>query len=443
MKAMAETIQNVQPGKIPISKGPLNFTHVLLVGAGLIFIGVAGLYHPALLEKLDPIPSVPEVLGKIATARVSLLAVGLALLLIHKGIRRTPALNRWARKTMVTNFLLSFLVVAAPITMLELSLKPFARSDATTIFIRDETLGWRLQPGAESTWGGVPVKINGKGLRGPELPYKKPEGATRILYLGDSVTFGFMLPRHEETFPYQVETLLEQQHNDPIETINAGVGGYSPWQEYRYFAQEGIKYDPDLVVVSFVLNDVTEKFELIQYGGYWEGFQITHTRFSAFDDWASHSSLLYFLKQLGIYLHSRQEVRQKAIVQQTLEVEMLARQPDHPDVQAAWAITLDNLEDIVVLAQDQDIPVILVSFPFAFQFEDVEGLSAPQQRLAQFAHDHDLPVLNLLPLLNEQLAAEGLSPEAYFLDEDHLTAWGGEVVAEMIVEFLQREGLAE
>ena len=420
----------------------LNFFYILLLGSGLLFLAATLFYNVAWLSLLDTRPPAYKVSDRIKATQLNFVFIGLGLVLGAELARRIPKLAGWTQKPFLTNSLLSILTFVLPIIFLELAFKPFASREATTIFLRDDELGWRLRPQAEGSWGGVVVKINGKGLRGPELPYAKPADRFRILYLGDSVTFGFRLARDEQTFPYQVEAILEERLKQEIETVNAGVGGYSPWQEYGYFAREGLKYDPDLVVVSFVLNDVTEKFELLRYGGTWEGYQVTHTVFSEFDRWASKSSLLYFIKLAGTRLRSSQTVRQGAIIREKLEVEMLARQPAHPDAQTAWRITLDNLGKIFTLAREHDIPVLLVIFPFTFQFADPEALSAPQMTLRQYAQAQDIPVLDLLPPLAQRMTAAGLTPAAYFLDEDHLSPGGSEVVAGIMVDFMQQENEA-
>ena len=56
-----------------------------------------------------------------------------------------------------------------------------------------------------------------------------------------------------------------------------------------FLRKEGIKYDPDLVVLSFVLNDVTEKFGLIRFGGSRLGFQLEHSILTL-TDWLSYKS---------------------------------------------------------------------------------------------------------------------------------------------------------
>ena len=126
----------------------------------------------------------------------------------------------------------------------------------STLFVRDPELGWRLRAFAHDMWDGVPVTVNAKGLRGPELDYARRPGTARVLYLGDSVTVGYGLASHVESYPYLTAERLQRMGGGPIETVNGAVNGYSTWQEVGWLEREGIRYQPDLVVLGFVLNDV-------------------------------------------------------------------------------------------------------------------------------------------------------------------------------------------
>ena len=110
----------------------------------------------------------------------------------------------------------------------------------------DKDLGWALQPGAcavsDRTGRRIEYKINSKGLRDNETPYKKPEGVYRIVLLGCSRTFGFGNPIEEH-----FSTLLEN-YFDHVEVINMGVSGYGIDQYYLSLEKEGFKYEPDLVI---------------------------------------------------------------------------------------------------------------------------------------------------------------------------------------------------
>jgi len=425
-----------------------NIARYLLLGSGIIFILSAVLYNEFLLALFDRNPPLEKAtVEKLRLTQIYFLLSSVALISLSEGVRRISLLKSFVQKTLVTNMLLATLSVILPLFILEFSLRPFvkinprAELNTTTIFVKDHELGWRLNPNAEGEWGGVVVKINGKGLRGPELDYTKPSNVERILYLGDSVTFGFKLESYEQAFPYLVEVVLEDRLGYEIETINAGVSGYAPWQEYIYLSKEGIKYEPDLVVVSFVLNDVTEKFGLIQFGGLGEGSQLERTAMTASDEFFSKTGIGYFTRKISARIRFGTDIQPGAQQKEVLDVESLAYYPYRPDVQRAWKITLEELGKIFDLCLERDFSVILVLFPYTFQFDNIDTLSTPQMVVSQYAFDNGIPVIDLLPILSEKVEDQGAKPEDYFLDVDHLSPVGHEIVSEIIADFIQKERL--
>src|SRR4051812_31548703 len=69
-------------------------------------------------------------------------------------------------------------------------------------------LKWRVpdprghvhRPSARATLMGVPVSLNSGGLRGPEIPLRKPDGEFRVLVIGDSFTLGWGV-EESKTYP--------------------------------------------------------------------------------------------------------------------------------------------------------------------------------------------------------------------------------------------------
>ncbi len=114
------------------------------------------------------------------------------------------------------------------------------------------SMRYELVPGATGRVGGVDATINAQGYRGSEgRPGKSP--GYRIILLGDSVTFGMGLPL-EDTFAFQLQQLLRQESQN-MEVLNFGVIGYDIIQEVAHLEVQGLAYFPNLVVVSYVLND--------------------------------------------------------------------------------------------------------------------------------------------------------------------------------------------
>ena len=131
--------------------------------------------------------------------------------------------------------------------------------DYATVIENDPELFWRLAPNRtlpQNAWPLRGVISNGQGLREDhEIPFEKPPGELRVLFLGDSCTFGYGL-LHHEGFVYQVEAKLRSEFPQVrLECINAGVPGYTLFQGVRFLETRGFRYHPDLIVLNFGWND--------------------------------------------------------------------------------------------------------------------------------------------------------------------------------------------
>ncbi|NNL67793.1 MAG: hypothetical protein HKP30_16210, partial [Myxococcales bacterium] len=103
----------------------------------------------------------------------------------------------------------------------------------------------------------VGFEINAKGLRDPrDFPYEKPPGTFRIVSLGDSFTMGYEV-EVEETFSQVLESRLRAAGRR-VEVLNAGVSGYSNAEALLYLERELLRYQPDVVMLSFFGNDLVD-----------------------------------------------------------------------------------------------------------------------------------------------------------------------------------------
>jgi len=95
---------------------------------------------------------------------------------------------------------------------------------------------------------------NSRGFRhARETKIPKPRGRTRIVALGDSVTWGVGVDERHN-FCGLLEAGLAK-HGDH-DVVNAGVIGYSAWQEWRFFEQRVLPLEPDIVLINLCENDV-------------------------------------------------------------------------------------------------------------------------------------------------------------------------------------------
>lgn len=97
--------------------------------------------------------------------------------------------------------------------------------------------------------------INAHGLRGPDFSDRKPTGTFRILGVGDSFTFGAGV-REEDTFLQRLQQALATADGTRrYEVINCGVASYNTSDEALYLEKRWMAFDPDLVLLTFVIND--------------------------------------------------------------------------------------------------------------------------------------------------------------------------------------------
>ena len=124
-------------------------------------------------------------------------------------------------------------------------------------FLSDATRGQRLAAGYDGWFAGVPVHINNLELRDTrEYDLAKKPNTFRILVLGDSVTFGH---GSVHAYPELLEARLKTWRPDvDWQVWNAGVPGYNTSQELAHLLEVGRAFQPDLVIVGFFENDLTD-----------------------------------------------------------------------------------------------------------------------------------------------------------------------------------------
>lgn len=141
------------------------------------------------------------------------------------------------------------------------SLPILALNDAE-ILVEYTQRGRRLIPGARVliknhriSGRDIVMEINSRGFRDEEIGASKGQDELRILVLGDSITWGSYLAA-EEVYVERIEEELRRALKDRrVEVINAGVGDIGLKEEISILEERGLALEPDLVIVSFYLND--------------------------------------------------------------------------------------------------------------------------------------------------------------------------------------------
>jgi lysophospholipase L1-like esterase len=102
---------------------------------------------------------------------------------------------------------------------------------------------------------GARCGANSLGFMDVERSFDKPANTFRIVLIGDSVAQGQGVPRRSR-FGNRLEMQLNARSSETnYEVINLARTGYSTSQELLIFEDHGLRFKPDLVIWSYVLND--------------------------------------------------------------------------------------------------------------------------------------------------------------------------------------------
>jgi hypothetical protein len=243
-----------------------------------------------------------------------------------------------------------------------------------------------MKPGSHYEWQSISVDINSHGLRGPETTYAKPAGTFRILNLGDSVAMGWGV-REEDTYGRRLESLLNEQSRggQRFEVINAGVPGWNVENELAYLQAEGLKYQPDLILLDLTLvNDIKGESALL-----------ADNQPAAIKWLRSNTYFWPFLTVQFRWLQARSQGRAR------IDVLDPPTNPDKyfpPDPKAEqWNEFWGQVTAIKQVAAQKHIPVVLILFPLEYQVLDESYPTLPQEILMAKAKEAGIPALDPLP----------------------------------------------
>ncbi|HEV3339128.1 MAG TPA: GDSL-type esterase/lipase family protein [Pirellulales bacterium] len=114
--------------------------------------------------------------------------------------------------------------------------------------------GHDLTPGFRLKSSVYQISINSLGLRGPEITRSKPEGVRRIVLVGESSAFGYLVSDGQEAARLLEKELRERGHN--VEVANGAVPGYNLFQSVVRFREVLAPLEPDLVIAYLGWNDL-------------------------------------------------------------------------------------------------------------------------------------------------------------------------------------------
>ena len=260
------------------------------------------------------------------------------------------------------------------------------------------------------------VSSNADGLRSAAAVRAKEDDVLRIMTLGCSTTFGWGVD-DSESYPAQLQTLIDAKGSGQVEVINGGQPGYTSFQG-RWLWDEVLQhYSPDVVLIGYVVQDA---------------------RKAAYSD--KSQAILQkdnrFLKDHVLY-NSRVYLALRSVLG-TVQIE--AKERPQNGRGGIYRVPpqdfVDNIRALVSRVQALGATPVLFGFPL-----EREGYTETHRTiLAAAAKELEIPYLDLQGKMEQASRHKQL----YFAnDRGHANAAGNAQIAAWVFDFLMEQSLMQ
>ena len=299
---------------------------------------------------------------------------------------------------------------------------------------RDRTLLWRPSPSKGR---------NDLGLRNREVLPKK-DGIYRILFLGDSLVWSGETSSgklYTEVIEHRLNTYSKDRSRS-YEVINAGIPGYTTYQELEFLKIYGLDMKPDLVILGFVFNDLYYKY--------------LHrpTKDKILDIEPTKHLNHFYANTFPINMFTRSYLAHTVVWKGEILFKQAIQKPVFPferrgDFYLAWKdYGWIHIRELIgkmqKLLSDKGVSFLVVVFPLSDQVNELyrsvhsQYVLYPQSMIRNICADYEIPLVDL----TDSLYMNG--GIILYQDYLHLNVKGNDVVADEIEEYLIDEiGLTE
>jgi hypothetical protein len=241
----------------------------------------------------------------------------------------------------------------------------------------------------------APYVRNADRLRDRDYPSPKPPGRTRVLFLGDSFTFGMGVPDVDSTFVEIIERELNRgrPEGSEIDVLNGGLPGSLPRKWLKLYERIEDSFDPDLVIMVFFLRDGTrlsargfffpplrERVVARNEASWWYRHSFVYRKIRDRHDWGEVSAQ-YTDLFLQAYFGDEQETR-------------------------LWRVAQEDMLEIRRRAEERSAGVGFVVFPILADLTDRYPFRSICDEVESFGRENELPTVSLLPVFEGEHAPD-------------------------------------
>lgn len=304
------------------------------------------------------------------------------------------------------SFLLSFLVAESFCRLLFGKRLVMHYEKSGLYYFEPNQHGWYLL-------GYPPAKINNIGARGDNLDVKNMRERGKVVFLGDSVTFGWLLADNE-TIPH---IFGEAMNLGPQEVVNLANGGFGiDHMKEMYLYHQNLFAKGDKIIVILMKFDLFNR-PLEPYKGNLlkEAFWKVRS-YSSFISWS-----YVVLKNMGLHLKHAYEKASHSPDESSSE------QSGGPMTLASFERTLSELSGLV---KRNDQKMILVFYEYEKSaYSDLAG---------RYCNKHNFHCITDVWRYAKDLKERGNA--IYLGDHVHPTAVMNQAVGKAIAQFVKQKG---
>ena len=295
-----------------------------------------------------------------------------------------------------------------------------------TLLILCATLEWTarivmpMPKEIDKAWVKRFIHYNNDGFRDRDYSFKKPRGVFRILTLGDSQTFGHGIEHLEDTFPKKLEFLLNNGLNrHRFEVINFARPNWNADSHLRYFFKKGLRYQPDLIILTHYHNDVPTP-----------AFFDCNSK-----DWKPDLARLPFLARIeSLFIYKFLRFRLNRLL------EVAGQKPTYEECRKriyesrGWNMEEMYLDTFVHTARLKRIHFMMAILPVLFKLEEDYPFNFAHKKLSNYCRRRNLECLDLyLGGFEGKKTTELIVSES----DRHLNSTGANLTARLIYDRLR------
>jgi lysophospholipase L1-like esterase len=231
----------------------------------------------------------------------------------------------------------------------------------------------------------IEARINEQGFRGRAVSIPKPAGVLRVACIGDSHTFGHGVDE-EHTWPRTLERALEHElAGVRVEVMNWGVNGYDTEQEVAQLEERIARYEPDLVLLQFFVNDTALRSTA----------QADEDSLGPAE--AKPKGAPNWLNRLAQYSRSAESLATR--ITRSAQLEALSRtlSAQFEDGRPGWVRCRELLSSTQRKLEKDGIEFAVVLYPLLVEWNGRMLSHDPLQRVDEFCRDTAIPCFDLEP----------------------------------------------